>query len=793
MDSRAAFMLFVVAPLVVVGGCVAPGELDADRLAAYRRAMNRRASGALRPGTLLPAVQPSLELLLPDLSRDEVIERLVETTRAYEEDLPPEGKLPRDRIRTTVVVSDFDLDPQSDQPDPKTARISARIEIETVRTFRLEPYGGEPDRSPRRVLTRMVEKRTELAPDPATGKLRRQAEILSTSTYHPVPRKTTDQEPQDEEPPPVQVKTKTRTRRFPAASAGEGTTQPAGVQESEEETTTTIPAWRFEGLVGPPAEPKTSQRTRIGRTHGEAALLEQTHKLLRVGLQDAIVGALAANRDIRVVSFEPAISRQEMVKAAAAFDYSLFFTLNFTKQEDDAASGLADGYERFRRYSLGVRQQTVSGAAWSLRTALSRTWDGSEFSGLYKYTTALEVTQPLLRGAWPEFNLAALRIARLNARLTDAQFRAAVEEIITAVTAAYWNLVRARRTMEIRQKLLDTTRETHRLVKMRVDIDATVAAVKQAEASVKRRRAELIDARLAIGEAQDRLVHLVPDGRLQTDRKQELVPTTAPMEAKLRVEPAEQLVAALRHSPQMEQARLAISAAEVQVTVAENQALPVLNLTAAVETQGFRRSLSWPHHSLHADEGLLGYRQERVAPWPLPVQVPIYSDECLLGYRFELLLDYPVGNRLALAELRRARFQQTQAVAAMQKTANDLLRAIREQVRRMDRTHEKIQAFRGAAEAAEAELQALVESEQALPRLEPAFLQTKLQAQRNLATALENVQQAIFDYNSARAELSRITGTVLELNRVKIALPAVISAVGSPQPAPSAAGPPKRP
>ncbi len=54
----------------------------------------------------------------------------------------------------------------------------------------------------------------------------------------------------------------------------------------------------------------------------------------------------------------------------------------------------------------------------------------------------------------------------------------------------------------------------------------------------------------------------------------------------MKVDAADQLVQTLLHSPVLEQARLAISAGEVNVKVAQNQTLPQLDIQATVTPEG---------------------------------------------------------------------------------------------------------------------------------------------------------------------------------------------------------------
>ena len=753
MGPRFVGTLLLTAGLTAFAGCVSPGEIEVHRLTRYQQAMAKRASAAARVDT--PGlIRPPEAFTISGLQTEPVIERVTKTSCTYYPSSDSNAPKTQDRLQSVAVMTDFDLDRQTGSADANSGRVSRRIEIETIRSFERQADPGATVATVGRTLVRTVTRRVELAPGPEAGKLVRRAETTTTRTYQRLPRAVEKAGEADAEgaEDQVLVKTNVKTTRYLRA-------KPEAVTDPEVNTTTTIPVWQFEAISGPPwhSRAKTQQateRARIGRDHADPAVLETSRRLVRLTLAEAIRAALATNPEIRVVSFDPAVSAEEMVKAAAAFDTAVFFNMNFRKEEGgNPALGLVDDARRVKQWSAGLRRRTVTGASWTLRSELSRNWDSSSMDGLYKSVAALDVTQPLLRGAWPEYNLAALRIARINRRLSDAQFRATVEETITAVTAAYWQLVRARRIVRIQQELIAAAHRALSRVRARLNVDATRASVEQGRATLRERQADLIDTRRTVADMQDRLVHLAPARALKPLGDAEIVPTSPPIRAKVKLDPAEQLLTAVRHSPLLEQARLAVAGAKVNITVAENQTLPMLDLTASVQMQRYNPSLS-------------GHSQV------------FSSDEYAVGYEFDLLLDYPIGNRAAIAQLRQAKLAHTQSIVSMQKTVNDLALAINEQVRGIDRTYEKVQAYQGVMRAADAELQAVRQGESAEPRLTPQILRTRLRAQEDLARAKRRFEQALSDYNIARAELNRTIGTVLELNRVRIAWPALLQAGG---------------
>ena len=487
---------------------------------------------------------------------------------------------------------------------------------------------------------------------------------------------------------------------------------------------------------------------------------EETSGRMRVllSLTDVVIRALANNLDIRVIGFDPAISREEMIKAAAEFDYVVFAGFSYDVTDEQTTSTFLSGESSSRTWNVGIREKTVTGATWALEWKMARRFDPSGFSSLtrsYENTIALELSQPLLRDAWGEFNLAALRIARVDYKFTMARFRQEVENVVTEVISLYWSLIQARRDRMIQQQLLDRTRETYERTKKRMVLDATNVEVKQAEAAVETRTAGLIRTEKVINDVQDQLSRRIGDKQLNLLSDYEMVPTTAMNVEEVRLDQTDQLLTALQHSPVLEQARLAIARAQITVRVAENQTLPRLDVTFSTTMQG----IGGGKHEAGEKMGTNDFRS--------------YS----LGVQFE----YPLGNRERTADLRRRRAERLKAIADMQNRIDEVGVAIRERIRQVATTYREMKAQQRAVAAGVNELEALQASEE-LRRLTPEFLQVKLGAQERLAAAERAELRAMVEYNVALVELARVTGTVLKLHQVEIALPGVLGEGDFPTP-----------
>ena len=494
---------------------------------------------------------------------------------------------------------------------------------------------------------------------------------------------------------------------------------------------------------------------------------ESGKKIISLGLDEAVMHALVNNLDIRVVSFDPAMSREEIIAAASEFDYTVFGEAGYAKEDVRPANIFGGGQSKTYAFEAGVRQRFVTGAEWSLAWALTRAWDNAAFNTLqprYEPTLVFQISQPLLRDAWGEVNLANLQVARLNYATSMAQFREEVERIAAEVISTYWALAQGRRELEIAIGLLEQTDRTLKRVKSRGELDATAVQISQIERALETRRAVMVQAQKTVIDVQDNLARLLADAQINVLGEYEIVPISNPSSESANIDPDERLAEALKHNPTLEQSRLAIEVADIGVKVAEKQKLPQLNLTASAALQGLDDSPDNAHDWLFTGN--------------------------YFGWGVGLFLEYPLGNRQREAEFRRSKLERAKAITTLQSLSDQVAIQLKERIRQVDTSYRQWKIQQKAVEAARTELQALEDTELIRGQLTPEFLSVKLSAQASLAEAERGELQAITEYNIALIELARTTGTVLELHPVPNALSTIAGEM--PESGPAEADAPKK-
>ncbi len=486
-------------------------------------------------------------------------------------------------------------------------------------------------------------------------------------------------------------------------------------------------------------------------------------KTATLTIEQAITRALANSPEIRIVSFDPEIVRQEVAKAAGDFDPTAFSRVNYDDQDNPRNSFFEPGEAETRLFESGVKQRTILGSEWSASYGLSHIWDdlvGRTLPTRYEPMVIFELRQPLLRDAGTQVNLAGVNVAKLNYEASLLGFREKAEAVSAAVITAYWRLVQARQDAEIQRQLVDETNQTLKKVEGRRDIDATDVQIKQAEAYAKSREATLLESQKQAVDVQDALVRLISDPQVNTASKLEIIPASEPQVAQELPESAtlvdRTLATAMQRNPVIQQAHLGVQVAQINIDVAKNQRMPRLDLVGSARARGLGEDRFEAHDQI--------------------------EDGQYTSYAVGLNLEYPLGNRSRQAEWLRRQWERRKATSILHNTADQVAVQVRERARRVQTSFDELKVQQEAVQAARAHLQTLEESEAIREKLTPEFLLVKLQAQETYAQAQRGEIGAIVELNIALAELAQAAGTILDLRMVEASLSSVLQSLPDPEP-----------
>ncbi len=472
-----------------------------------------------------------------------------------------------------------------------------------------------------------------------------------------------------------------------------------------------------------------------------------------ITIEEAIVRALSNSPEIRIVSFDPEIAKEEITKAAGVFDVTAFGQVNYEKQDNPVNSGFQAGQagqSDNRLLQTGLKQRGTTGAEWSASYAMTRAWDDLALRTLanrYEPVLAFELKQPLLRDAWQQVNLSGVNVAKLNHEITLTAFRQKAEDVAAEVMASYWKLHQAQKDVEFQTKLVNKTTETLDRLESRRQIDVTDVQLKQTETSLKSRQATLIQLKKIVYDVQDALLRLLADRQMNLVDDIKIIPKTAPNMQPTDKQIKDILALAIRNNPILHQRRLNLKVADINVQVAKNQKMPRLDMIASARTQSLNRDFDDAHDDLNNGD--------------------------YVSYSIGVSFEYPLGNRQRRAEYRKRTLERSKAISDIQNVADQVAAQTKEQLRSVNANYQEIAVQKDALEAAKIYLTSLEDTEAVRKQLTPEFMLVKLQAQEDLANAARSHVRSIVDYNVSLARLAQITGTVLQFHHVQSSIPAL--------------------
>ena len=488
----------------------------------------------------------------------------------------------------------------------------------------------------------------------------------------------------------------------------------------------------------------------------------QTGDEMYLSLAEVVRIAVRNNIDLKLARLAPASSEAQLAAAEAVFDAVFFAQGAFVKTDQPQAQfanvvggtvfpiGQPAQIVDSANLTTGIRKPLDTGGQIQISAALDQQNNktpGQLFvpDPSYTSTLSLQITQPLLRSFGSYVNRSQILLTENAHRLDLLAFHNQLLSTAGDAEELYWRLVQARHNLAIQQRFYERTVETRDGVQQRQAFDASPIQHGQSETRVGEQRESVIRARQAVRDISDQLKAVMNDPRLPLSGEHVLIPTDQPVEAPVEYNLLDSVTTALRKRPDIRAALLSIDSTSIQMAVADNQRLPILNINAQMDYRGL--------------DGNPGNSVDRLV------------DADFITYLIGAQFEQPIGNRAAEANYRASRIQRQQAVLQYQQGAQLVVQALKRAMRDMRSSFQLIDVARASRRAAAEALRAIDERGQIIEALTPEYLEVKLNAQQRLALAETREIQAMVDYNIGVARVHQFTGTLLERNQIELAWP----------------------
>lgn len=456
---------------------------------------------------------------------------------------------------------------------------------------------------------------------------------------------------------------------------------------------------------------------------------------LRLSVEEAVALALQHNPALLAERQQPIVAGAFEAIERATFDPTLFAGVERGAEVTEQTFANTNNNLLVDRDTetaqIGLRQTLPTGTELEL-TLIQDRIESNRTPTQSGARAGLSITQALLRGAGIDSNLVALRQARTDTLASAYQLRGFVATLVADVETTYWAYLGARE----RIRILETSRElaerqveeTRQRIAAGTLAENELAAVR---AEAAQRRQDLIDGRAEAARLRTELLRLIaPPG--EADYGRGIEPLSEVAIEPVAPEPAaDHIQLALDRRPELNEARLLLARNELDVVATRNGLLPRLDLFVTLGGTGFAES--------YGDA------------WRGVDEADTYDLSAALEF------EYPLGNRAARADNRRALAERSAARASL----TNLERLVGADVRTA-----VLEAGRAAAQIeASAATRAL--REEALAAEEARFdvgRSTSLlvaQAQRDLVAARLDEADAYIAYRQALIDLYRLDGTLL--------------------------------
>ncbi|HEY6969486.1 MAG TPA: TolC family protein [Candidatus Angelobacter sp.] len=482
---------------------------------------------------------------------------------------------------------------------------------------------------------------------------------------------------------------------------------------------------------------------------------------LRLGLEDAITLALLNNTDIRVNRAQNDISQFAVQRAQQPFDPLIVSSFSPTRSVSPSASTLAGASTLStlnQTSSFGYSQQFQTGTAFGVSLATTRATTNSSFATVnpsFNSGLTFSLAQPLWRrrGLFP--NRAPIIIAQRGVRQSHATFEAQVSDLVQRVVNQYWDVVQARKNLDVLKKSLELAQASYDRDKRALELGALPPLdIYRSESQVAQRKIAVIQAEYSLKQVETLLRQTVGadlDARigaldLDLTEKVEISGQLATIDLE------DALTVALKNRRELEAQKQQLAIDDTNVKLANNNLKPDLNLSATYTSSGLGGMVFASDGSLLSAGGF-GDSISQLGGFSFPT------------YGMSLQLRLPIRNSSAQADLGTALVSKRRSLYQKRSLEQSISTEVKNAVHDLEQAELVITAAQTSRDLSAKNLSA----EERKYQLGAETIFFVLDAQNQLSQAELTLVQAQISYQRALTEVDHATGTLLDKHKVSIA------------------------
>jgi len=482
---------------------------------------------------------------------------------------------------------------------------------------------------------------------------------------------------------------------------------------------------------------------------------------LRLGLEDAILLTLLNNSDVNVDRAQFDLSQFAVQRAHSPFDPLFIAGFTPTRSTLPSASSLngANTLSTLNQATTtSFSQQFQSGTGVSVGMTSTRATTNSSFATVNpSFTSGLtfSVSQPLLRRFGFFTNRAPIIIAQRGVRQSRANFESQLNDTVQRVINQYWDVVQARKTLEVLKKSLELAEASYQRDKRALELGALPPLdIYRSESQVAQRKVPVIQAEYSLKQSENTLRQTIGAdldaraGALDLELT-EPADTNGKLEI---VDLQESLANALKNRPEIEAQSQQLAIDDTNARLAANNLRPDVNFSASYTSSGlggmvFDNSTGTP---VLVSNGGFGDSFSQLGGFSFPT------------YSMSLQLRFPIRNSAAAADLGTALVSKRRSIYQMRGLQQTIVTEVKNAVHDLEQAELVITAAQASRDLAAKNLAA----EERKYQLGAQTIFFVLDAQNQLSQAEQSLVQAQISYQKALAGVDHSTGSLLAKHKM---------------------------
>ncbi len=491
----------------------------------------------------------------------------------------------------------------------------------------------------------------------------------------------------------------------------------------------------------------------------------QEKHVVSLTLEDSIVKALKNNLNVAAEVINPELAAASVSRARQFFmpTFQVDLTGNHMEQLSTwSLQGTGKYIMKTTGSTAAIAQQIPFGGNFTV----SMSYDYQKNNQLFQsynpsYTSRLNLalTQPLLRNFGWMVSRREIVVAQNNLEVSRSQFKTVLINMVYSVEAAYWNLSYAIENLKTLQQALQSGRDLLAKTKKEVEVGQKAPIeVLNAEATVARREADILQAEAMVRRSQDQLKTLLNLEAEPSAKGLSIFPADTPAFKPYQISLDEALVKAMARRPDLEAAKSSIDTKRINFRYAKNQLLPQLDLQLVKASPG----ISGAQFIYDPDN---------------PFLPPTPGDQGSAGQAFRdtfkflynnwtagVTLTIPFGDVVGRANYAYAKLDLEQTQARLKNQEQQIYLEVSDAVLTLETAAKSVDAYRIARELAQKQLEAEMKK-LGVGMSTNYFVLTYQDA---LASARSLELRALVDYNIAVANIAKVTGSTLETRNITL-------------------------